>query len=194
MKDLDIVECGAGTGGLTVFLAKIAKSVMAFDIIKNMLQFAEKKIKRLNLSNCSLQIADNRSLPIKDKSADVVIEAWSFLQMASWNFGTWRDTIQNTINEMKRVLKDFGNIILIETLGTAKELPSVPAPYADFYKYLEEVFGFKKTWVRTDYRFNSVKEAANLMTFFFGKEIGEEVKLRNSNIVPECTGIWWRSE
>jgi hypothetical protein len=94
---------------------------------------------------------------------------------------------------MKRVMKDVGNIILIETLGTASEVPEVPASHADFYQFLE-FLGFKKTWVRTDYRFNDVKEAVNLMTFFFGEEVGKKVKERNSNIVPECTGIWWLNE
>ncbi|MFC4777773.1 hypothetical protein ACFO9Q_13325 [Paenibacillus sp. GCM10023252] len=30
-----------------------------------------------------------------------------------------------------------------------------------------------------------------ICTKFWGEELGEEVRIRKSTIVPECTGIWW---
>jgi hypothetical protein len=46
--------------------------------------------------------------------------------------------------------------------------------------------------VRTDYQFESLEEAVELSTFFFGEELGQKVREKSWVILPECTGIWWR--
>jgi hypothetical protein len=47
--------------------------------------------------------------------------------------------------------------------------------------------------LRTIYRFASVQEAAELTRFFFGEEMAADVLEKGKQIVPECTGIWWRA-
>jgi hypothetical protein len=47
-------------------------------------------------------------------------------------------------------------------------------------------------WIRTDYRFPSVKDAVEKTRFFFGEQMAQEVAGRNSEILPECTGIWYK--
>jgi hypothetical protein len=46
--------------------------------------------------------------------------------------------------------------------------------------------------MRTDYRFESLEEAVELSTFFFGGEMGQQVQKKNWQILPECTGVWWK--
>jgi hypothetical protein len=95
---------------------------------------------------------------------------------------------------MERVSRPNGTLIILETLGTNREDPRPPAPgLAQFYHWLEGDLGFKHTWIRTDYRFASVQEAAELTRFFFSDEMAADVLEKGKQIVPECTGIWWRT-
>ena len=43
------------------------------------------------------------------------------------------------------------------------------------------------------YEQSSVEEAADLTRFFFGDEMADDVLAKGDPIVPECTGIWWRT-
>jgi hypothetical protein len=95
---------------------------------------------------------------------------------------------------MKRVLRPGGAIIILETLGTGRETPQPPAPaLAAYYDWLENEHGFNHTWIRTDYRFASVDEAEALTRFFFGDNLAGRIRRDNLTILPECTGIWWRT-
>ncbi|HEX2989536.1 MAG TPA: hypothetical protein VHO49_02600, partial [Anaerolineales bacterium] len=60
------------------------------------------------------------------------------------------------------------------------------------YQWLE-ANGFDSKWIRTDYRFESLDEAIELAGFFFGEELAEQVRANGSVILPECTGVWWRT-
>jgi len=91
---------------------------------------------------------------------------------------------------VRRVLRPGGTIIVLETLGTGYETPHPPENLTAYYSFLEQA-GFSSTWVRTDFRFESLAEAEALIHFFFGPELAEQVVARNWVILPECTGIWW---
>lgn len=49
--------------------------------------------------------------------------------------------------------------------------------------------GFQRRAIRTDYRFDSVAEAARILGFFFGEPMVERVEAAGSERVPECTGL-----
>ena len=46
-------------------------------------------------------------------------------------------------------------------------------------------------WVGSGWE-DSVDQAEELIGFFFGEAMAREVRRRNSPVVPECTGLWWR--
>jgi hypothetical protein len=46
--------------------------------------------------------------------------------------------------------------------------------------------------MRTDYRFASLAEAEELARFFFGEELAKKVVEQGWQVLPECTGIWWK--
>ena len=79
----------------------------------------------------------------------------------------------------------------METLGPGRETPQRSEELAPYLAYLDKN-GFQSTWIRTDFRFESVEEAVRLVGFFFGEELAGQVAERQSPVVPECTGIWWR--
>lgn len=193
-KDLRVVELGAGTGRLTAMLAPSVKHIQAFDISPHMLAVTTKKMKASGLANWETKIADNRNLPVADGSADVAIEGWSLGHSVGWYPDNWRGEIDTALEEMKRVLKPDGTLIILETLGTGFETPTPPTEgLASFYQWLETEKDFTRKWIRTDYKFNSPEHAAKCTRFFFGDELADRILADQMTILPECTGVWWRT-
>lgn len=187
---LDVLDLGAGTGRLVVMLAPRAKSTRAFDVSEEMLRVCRQRLEASGLSNWEVDVADHRQLPAEDGSADLVVSGWSVSYLAVWNPETWRAELEKWLGEMKRVLRPGSFIVLFESLGTGNELPIQLDHLKDFYPWLDEV-GFQSKWIRTDYKFVSVKEAEELSRFFFGDELGDKVKTNKWVVLPECTGVWW---
>jgi ubiquinone/menaquinone biosynthesis C-methylase UbiE len=193
LAGLDVVEFGAGTGRLTRLLAPLVHSIRAFDVSRHMLGVASDSLRRMGLNNWHLAVADNSSLPAGSGCADLAIEGWSFGHATGWYPDHWREVIGAALAEMRRVLRPGGTAVVIETLGTGFETPHPPNPVlAEFYLWLEREHGFAPSWVRTDYRFESLEEAVELTRFFFGDELAGQVEQHGWIILPECTGIWRR--
>ncbi|MFQ5943256.1 MAG: class I SAM-dependent methyltransferase [Anaerolineales bacterium] len=185
----DVVELGAGTGRLARLLAPAAKSVHAFDASPNMLQVAAAKLQGDGSRNWSVAAADHRSVPLAAQSADVVISGWSVVYLVVWHMDTWKHELARGLAEMRRILRPGGRIIILETLGTGHASPQPPDNLLDYYSFLEQE-GFASSWIRTDYRFESSKEAEHIVSFFFGEEMVSELIVDGSITLPECTGIW----
>ncbi len=192
LRGLDVVEFGAGTGRLTVLLAPVVRSIRAFDASFHMLNLAVERLRTGGL-NAPVAVADNARLPLPAASADLAIEGWSFGHLTGWYPETWPEEADRALNEMWRVLRPGGTAIVIETLGTGRETPLPPtAALADFYRRLEDQYGFASLWIRTDYRFASPGQAAGATRFFFGDALADELLAGRHTILPECTGLWWR--
>ena len=191
LEGIDVVELGAGTGRLTRLLAPHVKSIKAFDASAHMLETAAESLRKMGLTNWSTGVADHRQVPVEDASADLVISGWAFCYLAVWGGTDWLSALQDGMSEIKRILRPNGTVLIIETLGTGHEKPNPPEHLSGYYDWLSET-GFERGWIRTDYRFESLEEAVELSTFFFGEEMGQKIREKNWQILPECTGIWWR--
>lgn len=187
----DVVETGAGTGRLTCLMAPVAHSLRAYDISAAMLEVARSRLDGMGMEQVSTTVADHRSLPVPDRCADLLISGWSVCYLVDWNREDWRVEVDKALQEFGRILRPGGRIILLETQGTGFETPHPPAHLVEYYAYLQAA-GFSSDWFRTDYEFESVEEAVELSTFFFGTELGNQVLGSGSRILPECTGIWWK--
>jgi ubiquinone/menaquinone biosynthesis C-methylase UbiE len=187
---LDIFDLGAGSGRLAVMLAPRARSVQAFDTSEEMLRVCRQKLEASGLSNWRVEGADHRHLPVEDSSADLVVSGWSVSYLAVWNPDTWRAELEKWMGEMKRVLRRGSHIVLFESLGTGNEEPIRLEHLKEYYPWLDEA-GFQNKWIRTDYKFESIEEAEELSRFFFGDDLGDQVKKNDWVILPECTGVWW---
>ena len=184
----DVVELGAGTGRLTCLMAPLARTIRAYDISQPMLDVAMRKLTDLGLTNWQAEIADHRLLPAAGQSADLAISGWSICYLVDWNRGAWVGQVEKALDEMRRVLRPEGTILLIETLGTGFETPHPPEHLQEYYQFLASQ-GFQSTWLRSDYRFPSAEEARRMAGFFFGSELAEKV---HDATIPECTGLWWQ--
>jgi len=188
---LDALDLGAGTGRLTLLLAPRLKSIRAFDTSAEMLRVCRERLMASGLSNWQVDVADHRQLPVQDHSVDLVVSGWSVSYLAVWNQENGGAELEKWLTEMKRVLRKDGTIILFESLGTGNEKPIRLEHVESTYQWLD-ANGFENKWIRTDYRFESVEEAADLAGFFFGEEMTAQVIDKQSTILPECTGVWWR--
>jgi ubiquinone/menaquinone biosynthesis C-methylase UbiE len=191
LANLEVVEMGAGTGRLTRLLARRVKFICAFDAAQHMLDKADETLRALGVSNYTLRAADNKAIPAADASADLSLAGWSFGHSVAWYPDTWRDEIGAAVHELTRVLRAGGAAVILETLGTGLEQPNPPTPgLAQYYAWLENEHGFRRTWIRTDYQFASLTEAENLTRFFFGDPMAHDVVRNQWVILPECTGVW----
>lgn len=191
LRDATVVEFGAGTGRITAQIAPLANRVWAFDLTAAMLGVAQQK--RPSQANWTLVQADSRAMPLPARCADVAIEGWSFLQIATWHLDAWQHHLDLALNEMQRVLRPGGSAVLIETLGTGETEPNPPARFTAVYDHFERVRGFTRRWIRTDYRFASRAAAAAIVAPCFGDAMLDRLIARPDGVfLPECTGIWWR--
>jgi len=188
---LDVIDLGAGTGRLACLLAPRAARLLAFDASAHMLGLARDELRRGPRRNWLAAAADHRYLPLPMRCADLAVSGWSVSYLAVWNPARWREELDLWLQEMQRVLRPAGKVILLESLGTGNEAPQPLDHLKDFYPWLDEN-GFLKTWIRTDYRFDSLKEAAELSEFFFGPEMKDKLVTGKHPTLPECTGLWWR--
>jgi len=188
---LDLLDLGAGTGRLTLLLAPRVKSIRAFDASAEMLRVCRERLIASGLANWQVDVADHRQLPVQDHSFDLVVSGWSVSYLSVWNQANGTIELDKWLVEMKRVLRHDGMIILFESLGTGNEAPIHLEHVESTYKWLDE-HGFQNKWIRTDYQFKSLEEAADLAGFFFGEKMTAQVLEKQSTILTECTGVWWR--
>ena len=201
---LDVIDLGAGTGRLAVPLAARARSMRAFDISHHMLTLTRDKFQRLTRDplialrraqrgdsrRTVVAVADHRYLPAGSASADLIVSGWSVSYLAVWNPERWRAGLDGWLKEARRVLRQGGMVILLESLGTGNESPQ-PLPHLEnVYRWLDEK-GFHNKWIRTDYQFDSLDQAVELAGFFFGEEMGRRVREERLVILSECTGVYW---
>jgi ubiquinone/menaquinone biosynthesis C-methylase UbiE len=188
-----VVDLGAGTGRLTLPIAARAKAVYAFDVSPHMLEINLARLHECDYTNWSVAIADNRNLPLKDATADIAVEGWSFGHSVGWFPESWREEIGKALAEMYRVLLSGGTAIILETMGTGHPEPFPPTEgLATFYRWLQHEHGFQMMDIRTDYQFESPAEGQALLRFFFGDELADRIVEEQLTILPECTGVWWK--
>jgi len=184
-----VVEVGAGTGRVTKLLLDAGARVRATEREAAMLAVAREKLR--GRGQLELSLAAAQQLPFPDASAHVGVAAWVFGHFRYWVPGSWREEIAAGLDELTRVVEPGGVLVVIETLGTGVTEPAPPAPeLAEYYAWLENERGFQRRAIRTDYRFDSVAEAARILGFFFGEPMAERVRAAGSERVPECTGVW----
>ena len=100
-----VLDAGCGTGKFLKVLEINAKKYIGVDLSQNQLEKARLK----SLSKKSTFICSNLSkIPLEDNSVDLIV--------STWVLGTISDINErnNALNELKRVLKNEGCIILVE--------------------------------------------------------------------------------
>jgi ubiquinone/menaquinone biosynthesis C-methylase UbiE len=160
-----VLDIGTGTGRFSIPLAKESKFIYALDVSVGLLKILTKKIKQKNIRNIKVLNATYSKIPLPDESVDLIISTWSFpAHSKSW---------EEDFEEITRVLKKDGKIILAET-STDGELQLI----------LKNVFNesLEKTIKREEWlKKNGFRKQKNLeVRMDFGSEKG----------VRELGGFW----
>ena len=188
-----VIELGAGTGRVSCLIASQCKTLVAADISHHMLSLGKQYLSSTKDTNWHLSLESHWSLPFSSRSADVVIAGWSFCYAALDAGEAWQAALEKGLNEVWRVLRPGGKLILIESLGTGFETPHTPPVLVEYLDYLN-THGFESQWIRTDYCFRDLEEAKVLTAFFFGEDPLPMWETPQGVIVPECTGLWWKAK
>ena len=186
-------EFGAGTGRVSGLLAGSVQRLLAFDFTQSMLRVTQGKQRRYSWKNVSLTLADSRRMPVRPGWADFAIEGWAFLQIAVWNPQDWQVQLVRALDEMQRVVRPGGRMILIETLGTGESTPKAAPFHRQVYDFLEGQRGFAPLAIRTDYCFETLEQIRQVVVPLFGQAMLERlVRTEVGWVLPESTGLWWR--
>jgi ubiquinone/menaquinone biosynthesis C-methylase UbiE len=158
-----------------------------------MLRVAQANQARLGWTNVSLTLADSREMPVRGGWADLAIQGWAFLHLAVWHPDDWQLHLGQALDEMARLVRPGGRMILIETLGTGETLPNPAPAFRKVYDWFEQARGFSPLDIRTDYRFESMEQIEHVVLPLFGEQmLGRLIRTPQGLVLPECTGLWWR--
>lgn len=133
-KSLTLLDCATGTADQLLTFMRYSKkitSAIGIDLSKEMLQIANKKIKKRGYDSCiSLQEASLLDLPFRDRCFDCV----------SISFGIRNVVDVNTaLQECFRVLKPLGRILILE--GTIPHNRLFKAGHRVYLRYLLPFLG-----------------------------------------------------
>ena len=190
-QDKTVCDLGAGTGRLIEIILPHAKYVWGFDHSPGMLGVAREKLHNGRFANWALAAAEHEHIPLAQNKIDCVISGWSLVYLALDQNHQWRETAAEAFERIQQLLLPDGKFIILETMGTGFTEPNPPQDLLPYFTFLQDI-GFQSTWIRTDYKFSTVEEAVSLTQFFFGAELAAGVLEKQSTILPECTGIWWK--
>jgi ubiquinone/menaquinone biosynthesis C-methylase UbiE len=188
----DVIELGAGTGRLSQLIANRVKSLVTTDKSLHMLSFGRDALVKKGFEHPKACLASHRQLPFAENCADLVISGWSFCYAALDGGVNWQTSLEQAMTEVERVLRPGGTLVVIDSLGTGYETPNAPVVLKNYLEYLDQ-HGFKSSWIRTDYCFKNWDEAQELTTFFFGEDPQPMWQTEMGVILPECTGLWWKT-
>lgn len=192
LKGKRILDLGSGTGRIPLLFHKQVEQIIALDLHWGMLYEQRQQQDQFNETWGLLQ-GDLRVLPFPGNYFDIITAGWAIGHFQSWFTTDWHAQVDRAINEMIRILKPNGALIIIETLTTGSTVPSPPTErLAEYYARLEDQWGFTRQEISTDYQFRDLNEAEDLVGFFFGEELAHKVCVNNWVRLPEWTGVWAR--
>ena len=170
-----ILDAGCGTGKYLNTLESISSNYIGIDLSNEQLKKAKLKV---NKKNTKLINANLTNIPLEDNSVDLIVSCWVL--------GTITDTKERikAVEELRRVLKPNGKIILIENDEFA-EFEIIRNHHIDgktrIYNEWLNNNGFSKLKsFDTKFIFGDLLEAQQCINVIYGDEISRKVK---SNVI-----------
>lgn len=100
-----VFDGGAGTGFLTLPLAKQAEKVIAFDQSKKMLALIQERAKAQQLTNITSMSGDIKAIDLPDSSVDIAIVCMMIHEVHPF---------EDALKELARIIKPDGQLVILE--------------------------------------------------------------------------------
>ena len=170
-KDKIVLDAGCGTGKFLNILEEHSQKYIGIDLSEKQLEKAKNKSKKVT----SEFICSNLSkINLECNKADLIV--------CSWVLGTILDLDERNkcLNELKRLLKSNGTIILIENDEDSdfEEIRNrtKDTRTRDYNNWiLSNQFNIDKR-INTYFIFNSIEEAKKCFEVIYGEEISNKIK------------------
>ena len=158
-----ILDIATGTGDLIIGLSKLeAKKIIGIDISPKMLEIGVEKLKKKGLSKkITMLLDDSENLQFEDQSFDVVTVAFGVRNL---------ENFVKALNEIKRVLKPSGILIILETAIPKNKIARLT--YNLYTKFIMPVIGF--IFSKKFYAYNYLSKSAEV--FPYGKSFNNILK------------------
>lgn len=169
-KSKIVLDAGCGTGKFLKVLEDNAKEYIGIDLSNN--QLSKAKMKSTN-KRTKFICSNLSKIPLEESSIDIIV--------SSWVMGTITNIEErnNAINELKRLLKPNGIIILVENSENSeferirgREKDNRTREYNNWI--LENDFIFDCRF-NTYFKFKSLEEAKKCFTVIYGTKIASKV-------------------
>ncbi|MEJ2759146.1 MAG: class I SAM-dependent methyltransferase [Anaerolineales bacterium] len=184
-----ILDLGTGTGRIPLLFPETP--VTGLDLHLDMLLENQRQQAP---DPARLVQADMRSLPFGGHSFEIVTSGWALGHFTGWFEEEWETEATKVLNEIHRVVMPGGTKIILETMSTGSLTPAPPNyALAAYYEWLEELWGFNRQVIQTDYLFDDLAQAFRLTRFFFGDELAKKVRKQGWVRLPEWTGLWFKT-
>lgn len=105
LKGKTIFDGGAGTGYLTLPLAKQAEKVIAFDQSQKMLDLIQERAAKEQLTNITNMTGDIKAIDLPDSSVDVAIVSVMIHEVHPF---------EEALQELARIIKPDGQFVIVE--------------------------------------------------------------------------------
>lgn len=185
-----VLDLGTGTGRLPLLLEGHAAHLTGLDLHWGMLRENQNQ-HHLTTGHWTLAAGDMCHLPFPSSTFDIITAGWAIGHFTGWYAETWHTEIRRVLDEMHRVVRPGGTLLILETLSTGSLTPVPPSPgLAAYYTWLEKEWNFTRKEIPTDYQFASVEEAIALTEFFFGPDLSLAIRKNSWARLPEWTGVW----
>lgn len=170
-----VLDAGCGTGKFLPTIENVAKKYIGVDLSNNQLIKAKNKSKKDSLFiNSSLE-----KIKLDDNSIDLIVSAWVLGTITN------KEERNRCLNELKRLLKPNGEIILVENDENSEfeELRNRTndSRTKDYNNWiLSNEFTVDKR-IKTYFNFNSINEAKKSFEVIYGKTISDKINNKKIN-------------
>lgn len=184
-----VIDIGCGTGRVT---RALLSAVPGVEVVGCEPAVAMLDVARRRSPGVAFHAAPADALPVADASFDAAVAGWVYGHQCAWAGADWPLAIGKFLDEMRRVVRPGGTMVVLETLGTGRgATPEPPGPAnAAYYAWLEREHGFARSVIDTSYQWPSVADAIAGMGFFFGQRLVDRIEAEQWSRVPEWTGVW----
>lgn len=183
-----ILDLGSGTGRIPLLFQNTNMTALEFN---GSMLIEQKKQRDALQGQWNILQGDMRFLPFQSNSFDIVTAGWAISNFPGKYGETWESETRKVLEEIHRMVRKYGALIIIETMTTGSLTPAPPnEKLAIYYNWLEKEWGFTKQVIQTDYQFNTLEEAVELGGFFFGEALAKKIRENNWIRLPEWTVVF----